>query len=69
MQGLLGREDVALRRLFAAREMVCRLKTCTSIFVVAPWITDILEALPGSTYPEPGRHFNQEKAAFLRLGA
>lgn len=69
MQGLLGREEVAARRLLAAREMVCRLKTCTSIFVTAHWITDILEALPGSTYTEPGRHFNQENTAFLRLRA
>lgn len=69
MQGLLGCEEVALRRLFAAREMGCRRKTCTSIVGMAQWITDILEALPGSIYTEPGRHFNQGNMTFLRLKA
>lgn len=67
MQGLLGCGAAARRRFFAAREMVCRLKTCTFIFAMAQWITDIFEALPGSTYTEPDRHFNQENTPFLRL--
>lgn len=50
MQGLLGCKEVVLKSLFAGREMVCRLKPCTSIFAMAQWITDILEALPGLTY-------------------